>query len=222
MTFIVVLNSKCIFVPLLLKLCVMELFENLSMNDNLLPYDGEVLYHGILLDTNESERFFNELMQKVEWSHDKSIIYGKEIITKRKVAWYGSKAFEYTYSGTTKMALPWIEELLALKQLVELYTDSMYNSCLLNLYHSGEEGMSWHSDGEKDLVDNGSIACLSLGAQRRFDFKHKQSGDRKSFELANGSLIEMKGETQKHWLHRIAPTVKVTKPRISLTFRQMK
>ena len=201
---------------------MMELFENLSMNENLLPYDGEVLYHGILLDTNESERFFNELMQKVEWSHDKSIIYGKEIITKRKVAWYGSKVFEYTYSGTTKMALPWIEELLALKQLVELYTDSMYNSCLLNLYHSGEEGMSWHSDGEKDLVDNGSIACLSLGAQRRFDFKHKQSGDKKSFELANGSLIEMKGETQKHWLHQIPVTKKVSEPRISLTFRQMK
>ncbi|MBS7321313.1 MAG: alpha-ketoglutarate-dependent dioxygenase AlkB, partial [Myroides sp.] len=67
-----------------------------------------------------------------------------------------------------------------------------------------------------------SIACLSLGAQRRFDFKHKQSGDKKSFELANGSLIEMKGETQKHWLHQIPVTKKVSEPRISLTFRQMK
>src|SRR5690606_16931424 len=147
MTFIVVLNSKSMFVPLLLKLCVMESFENLSMNENLLPHDGDALYQEILLDANEWDGFFNELMKKVKWSDDKSIIYGKEIITKRKVAWYGSKAFEYTYSGTTKMALPWIEELLALKQLVELYTDSMYNSCLLNLYHSGEEGMSWHSDG---------------------------------------------------------------------------
>jgi len=200
----------------------MDLFTNNATTDNLLPYDGEVIYHGILLDTNEADHFFNALMQKIDWYHDKSVIYGKEITTKRKVAWYGSKDFSYTYSGYTRIATPWIEELLALKQLIELYTDSMYNSCLLNLYHSGEEGMAWHSDGEKDLVDNGSIACLSLGAQRRFDFKHKQSAEKKQFDLPNGSLIEMKGETQKHWLHRIAPTKKVTEPRISLTFRQMK
>ena len=199
----------------------MELFENLSMNENLLPYDGEVLYHGILLDTNESERFFNELMQKVEWSHDKSIIYGKEIITKRKVAWYGSKAFEYTYSGTTKMALPWIEELLALKQLVELYTDSMYNSCLLNLYHSGEEGMSWHSDGEKDLKENAAIGSLSLGAERKFSFKHKTSKETVSLVLDHGSLLVMKDLTQKFWLHRLPPTKKVHTPRVNLTFRRM-
>lgn len=200
----------------------MDLFSSPQSDQNLLPFDGEVIYHGILLDANESERFFNVLMEKIDWYNDRSVIYGKEIITKRKVAWYGSKDFSYTYSGFTRVAAPWIEELLTLKQLVELSTDSMYNSCLLNLYHSGEEGMAWHSDGEKDLVDNGSIACLSLGTQRRFDFKHKQSGDKKGFELANGSLIEMKGETQKHWLHRIAPTKKVTAPRISLTFRQMK
>jgi len=200
----------------------MDLFISPQSDQNLLPFNGEVIYHGILLDTSEAEHFFNVLMEKINWYNDKSVIYGKEIITKRKVAWYGSKDFSYTYSNYTRIATPWIEELLALKQLVELYTNSMYNSCLLNLYHSGEEGMAWHSDGEKDLVDNGSIACLSLGAQRRFDFKHKQSGEKRGFELVNGSLIEMKGETQKYWLHRIAPTKKVTEPRISLTFRQMK
>lgn len=200
----------------------MDLFNENTTNKNLLPKDGELMYHGILLNAEESERFFNALMEKIDWYNDKSIIYGKELTTKRKVAWYGSKAFEYTYSGTTKIASEWIDELLALKQLIELYTDSMYNSCLLNLYHSGEEGMAWHSDGEKDLAENGSIACLSLGAQRKFDFKHKITGEKKHFELPNGSLIEMLGETQKHWLHRIAPTVKVKEPRISLTFRQMK
>lgn len=200
----------------------MDLFTNSTNGENLLPKDGEVIYHGILLDATEATHFFNVLMQKIEWFHDKSVIYGKEITTKRKVAWYGSKDFSYTYSGTTKIASEWIEELLALKQLIELYTDSMYNSCLLNLYHSGAEGMAWHSDGEKDLVENGSIACLSIGAQRRFDFKHKSTGEKKHFDLPNGSLIEMLGDTQKHWLHRIATTVKVTEPRISLTFRQMK
>jgi len=205
----------------LCKNVTMDLFSDLSTDENLLPYDGEVVYHGILLDPKESEHFFNMLMQKIDWYNDKSIIYGKEITTKRKVAWYGSKDFSYTYSGFTRIAAPWIEELLVLKQLIELYTNSRYNSCLLNLYHNGDEGMNWHNDGEKDLIENGSIACLSLGAQRRLDFKHKHSAEKKSFDLPNGSLIEMKGITQKHWLHRIAPTKKVTQPRISLTFRQM-
>ena len=154
----------------------MDLFQ--PTDKNLLPYDGEVIYHGILLDPNESEQFFNALLQKIDWYNDKSIVFGKEVITKRKVAWYGSKDFSYTYSGVTRIAAPWIEELLALKQLIELYTDSMYNSCLLNLYHNGDEGVSWHSDGEKDLAENGSIACLSLGAQRRFDFRHKTTGEK--------------------------------------------
>jgi len=199
----------------------MDLFSNQLNIDNLLPYDGEVFYYGVLLNVIESKFFFDSLLQNMEWFHDKSIVYGKEITTKRKVAWYGSKDFCYTYSGTTKIALPWIEDLLILKQLVESYTNTTYNSCLLNLYHSGEEGMAWHSDSERELLKNGSIACLSLGAQRRFDFKHKQSAVKKNFELANGSLIEMKGDTQKYWLHRIAPTKKISEARISLTFRQM-
>lgn len=200
----------------------MELFSNLESNQNLLPYDGELYHYGILLDAFESEKFFNDLMQKIEWQNDRALIFGKVIETKRKVAWYGSREFSYSYSGVTRVALPWIEELLALKQLVELYTNSMYNSCLLNLYHNGEEGVGWHSDGEEDLLQNGSIASLSLGATRKFAFKHKQTFEKREFDLPNGTLIEMKGETQKHWLHQIATTKKVTTPRISLTFRQMK
>ncbi|HUH25470.1 MAG TPA: alpha-ketoglutarate-dependent dioxygenase AlkB, partial [Flavobacterium sp.] len=134
----------------------MDLFSNEPINENLLPVDGTVLYHGILLEPHEATHFYKQLLEKVAWTNDRAVIYGKEIVTKREVAWYGSQDFSYTYSGVTRRALPWFEELLALKQLIELYTDSMYNSCLLNLYHNGEEGMSWHSDGETDLIENGS------------------------------------------------------------------
>src|SRR5690606_40284895 len=94
-----------------------------------------------------------------------AIIFGKEIITKRKVAWYGDKPFEYTYSNTTKLALPWTKELLELKIKIETQTGETFNSCLLNLYHSGEEGMAWHSDAEKDLKKNGAIASLSFRSE---------------------------------------------------------
>ncbi len=120
---------------------------------------------------------------------------------------------------TTKQALSWTKELLELKNLCEQKSGETYNSCLLNLYHNGDEGMSWHSDGETDLKENGAIASLSLGAERKFAFKHKTSKETISIILANGSLLVMKDETQKYWLHRLPPTKQVHIPRINLTFR---
>jgi len=103
--------------------------------------------------------------------------------------------------------------------MVEDKTGETYNSCLLNLYHTGEEGMAWHSDAEKDLKKNGAIASLSLGAMRKFSFKHKQSKEIVSLDLQHGSLLVMKGATQRYWLHRLPPTKKVTELRVNLTFR---
>ena len=101
------------------------------------------------------------------------MIFGKKILTKRKVAWYGDDNYEYTYSNSTKKAIPWTPELLKLKALAVEKTGEEFNSCLLNLYHSGDEGMAYHSDGEKNLKKNGAIASLSFGAERKFSFKHK-------------------------------------------------
>jgi alkylated DNA repair dioxygenase AlkB len=87
------------------------------------------------------------------------------------------------------------------------------------LYHDGSEGMSWHSDGEKDLKKNGAIASMSFGAERKFALKHIETKKVVNIYLENGSLLVMKGITQSHWLHRLPPTTKVLTPRINLTFR---
>src|SRR5690606_26310789 len=99
------------------------------------------------------------------WRNDEAIIFGRKIITKRMVAWYGDKSYEYSYSNTTKYALPWTSELLELKKYAEQKTGETFNSCLLNLYHNGNEGMAWHSDAEKDLKKDGAIASVSFGAE---------------------------------------------------------
>ena len=143
-------------------------------------------------------------------SDRKYFIIDKRMITKRKVAWYAEQTFEYSYSNITKTALPFTKELLTLKELVEKETGETYNSCLLNLYHDGSEGMAWHSDGEKDLKKNGVIASLSFGAEKRFGFKHKQTKKTVYKVLEHGSLLVMKDETQTHWLHRLPPTKKST------------
>lgn len=198
----------------------MDLFSiSFNENLNLLPTDGIVNYYGIIFPKKEADYYLESLLRTLEWKNDEAVIFGKRIITKRKVAWYGDNGFEYTYSNTTKRAMPWSKELLELREVTEKRTGEKFNSCLLNLYHSGDEGMAWHSDGEKDLKENGAIGSLTFGAERKFSFKHKQSKEIVSINLEHGSLLVMKGSTQSYWLHRLPPTKLVTRPRVNLTFR---
>ena len=198
----------------------MELFDQIvDKHKNWLPYEGTVHYFGKILTMEKADFYLNKLLETIDWRNDEANIFGKKIITKRKVAWYGEKAFEYTYSNTTKLALPWTEELLELKELLEKETGETFNSCLLNLYHSGDEGMAWHSDAEPDLKKNGAIGSLSFGAERKFSFKNKKNKEKVELLLEHGSLLVMKEATQTFWLHRLPPTKKVNTARVNLTFR---
>jgi alkylated DNA repair dioxygenase AlkB len=189
---------------------------------NLLPHDGLVHYHPSFIPSSETDRYLRELTDEIPWKHDEVTMFGKTIITARKVAWFGNPGLDYAYSGKTKSPLPWSELLLELKMMTEEKTGHLFNSCLLNLYHDGSEGMSWHRDNESSIVRDSPITCLSFGAERRFHFKHVTTKERITLELAPGSLLLMAGETQTHWLHALPKTTRVSEPRISLTFRQMK
>lgn len=198
----------------------MQLFDiEADPQHNYLPYDGTVQYYGKVLTTELADAYFTKLMHNIVWENDQALIFGKLLTTKRKTAWYGDQAFEYTYSNINKYALPWIVELLQLKQRIEALSGETFNSCLLNLYHSGEEGMAWHSDAETDLKKDGAIASLSLGAERKFAFKHKQTKEKVELYLEHGSLLVMKDTTQSYWLHRLPPSKKVHGARMNLTFR---
>ncbi|WP_422362047.1 alpha-ketoglutarate-dependent dioxygenase AlkB family protein [Reichenbachiella sp.] len=200
----------------------LRLFEfEQNPTKNWLPYEGQVNYLGKVFEQSKADQMMNTLLTEICWESDKAVIFGKTIETKRKVAWYAEQPFSYRYSGITKVALPWTEQLQAIKEAVEQHTNESYNSCLLNLYHNGVEGMAWHSDGETELKKNGTIASVSFGAERKFSFKHKSTKERVDLLLEHGSLMVMKGVTQTHWLHRLPPTKKVSHPRVNLTFRQM-
>jgi alkylated DNA repair dioxygenase AlkB len=183
--------------------------------------DGRVDYYGKITTNVEANLYFEILLQNIVWKNDEAIILGKHIITKRKTAWYGDSDYLYTYSNTTRRALPWTSELRDLKQLVEKLTETKFNSCLLNLYHDGNEGLAWHSDDEKVLRRNGTIASLSFGAERKFSLKHKKTKQTISIILEHGSLLVMKDETQVYWLHSLPKTKKIVMPRINLTFREI-
>lgn len=188
---------------------------------NLLPADGFVQYYGPVVPWAEANDYLQALLDTINWENDVAIIHGQRIVTARKIAWHADKPFAYSYSNTTKIARPWTSELLELKNLVEKHTGERFNACLLNLYHNGSEGMSWHSDAETQLKRNGAIASLSFGAERNFSLRHKSSKQKASVVLQHGSLLVMKGKTQSFWQHRLPPATMVRGPRVNLTFRMM-
>ena len=188
---------------------------------NILPQDGVALYYDKIVNDDEVKQLYDALLNNIHWENERVIMFGKEIITKRKVAFFSDPSITYSYASKTKIGLPWTDSLLTIKNRVESITKESYNACLLNLYHNGEESMGWHSDNEKEIIANSSIASLSLGANRKFSFKHKLSKETVSIELEDGSLLEMKGSVQTHWWHALLKSKKVTDARINLTFRQM-
>ncbi|WP_411845400.1 alpha-ketoglutarate-dependent dioxygenase AlkB [Roseibacillus persicicus] len=186
-----------------------------------LPRDGEAIYYGKIVSGEEADGLLQTLLNEVLWRHDETVMFGKRIVTARQVAWYGDQDFDYTYSGHTHTALEWSAPLRQLKERVEEAAGASYNSCLLNLYQDGNQGMGWHRDNEKELGPQPSIASVSLGAERRFDFRHQESREKVSVVLEHGSLLVMQGTTQAHWQHQMPKTKKVTTPRVNLTFRRI-
>ena len=187
--------------------------------NNLLPKDGTVHYYRKIFTVEQSEIYYVKLLNEINWQHDVVKIFGKEIITKRKVAFLGDEGISYKYSGKTKIAEKWLQFILEIKSTVEQISGEKFNACLLNYYHNGSEAMSWHSDNEKEILKHSAIASLSFGAERKFGFKHNFSKEEISLMLENGSLLIMKDETQIYWKHKLYTNAKITEPRINLTFR---
>lgn len=188
---------------------------------NIINQDGKAHYFGIITNVDQNIKYYNELLNNITWKNENLVMFGKEITTKRKVAFHADNSIQYTYSNKTKKGVAWTPLLRELKEMVSSHTGSSYNACLLNLYHDGNEGMGWHSDDEKEIVPNSSIASLSLGAERKFAIKHKISKETHSIVLENGSLLEMSGSFQQNWLHSLPKSKNIFTPRINLTFRQM-
>lgn len=186
---------------------------------NLLPYDGLVEDYGVILSEAEADYYLHTFLQALAWQHDEVRIFGKYHRTARQVAWYADAAYSYVYSGMSKQAEMWQPDLLLLKQRIEHLVGHPFNSCLANLYADGSQAMGWHSDNENTLGQQPVIASLSLGATRKFRFKHQQKQSTIDCMLQHGQLLVMRGTTQQYWKHCISQSKRVVEPRINLTFR---
>jgi alkylated DNA repair dioxygenase AlkB len=188
----------------------------------ILEKDGRVEYMPGFFNEDQSTLLFDQLLQSLDWQADQIMMFGKMITTKRKVVWVGDSDCSYTYSGVKKNPQTWTPELLQIKVSLEKLAGCVFNSCLLNLYHSGEEGMGWHSDAEKELDPKSPIASVSLGSSRKFAFRHKIDKTKANIILENGSVLMMHPPTQEYWSHSLVTTKLATPARINLTFRSIK
>ena len=198
-----------------------QLFEKTQApsHHNLLSKDGCAYYYPEVIDEVSSKQLFDKLIESFDWQPDQIYLFGKKVTTQRKVAWVGDANCSYTYSGIKKQPQLWTSELLLIKTQMEEIAQWKFNSCLLNLYHNGNEGMGWHSDNETELDSTAPIASLSLGATRKFAFKHKLDKSVSSLFLENGSVLIMQSPTQEFWNHSLPKTKRPLPARMNLTFR---
>jgi len=185
--------------------------------------NAELVYIPNFFTTAEADRYFKILMTTIAWQQDNINVFGKTYAQPRLTALYAANQQPYSYSNIIMHPKPFTPELLEIQARVARELAHPFTSVLLNLYRDGADSNGWHADNEKELGQNPTIASLSFGAERPFHFKHRElKEERHKLILEHGSLLVMRGEMQKHWLHQIAKTTKVIGSRINLTFRTLK
>ena len=162
-------------------------------------------------------------IREIPWRSESVTIWGKQHLQPRLIAWYGDDGKSYKYSGTRFHPLPWSPMLQWLREVVERKSNALFNSVLLNYYRDHNDSMGFHSDDEKELGSQPTIASLSFGEKRTLLFKNKtqEAMPVVRLTLESGSLLVMRGDTQKNWKHGIAKEQRPVGPRVNLTFRKI-
>jgi alkylated DNA repair dioxygenase AlkB len=193
---------------------------SVAMNqNNVLPCDG-LAY---VIDDTKAEFEWPEitacLAETIPWRIETARLFGRDMSVPRMMAWFGDT--DYMYSGIRHRAAPFPAVVERLRKRAEAISGRSYNAVLLNLYRNGSDSVGWHSDHEAGLGDLPTIASLSLGATRRFQFRHRRTKETITLELSEGLWLVMAGETQRFWVHQVPKTAAAVERRINLTFRCM-
>lgn len=188
--------------------------------ENLLPFDGLVYYYPEFFTREESDQFFEQLKEEVDWKQEPIKLFGKELMQPRLTAWYGEGDKPYSYSGIRMQPLPWTGTMQQIKERIEKVSGVHFTSALLNYYRNQQDSMGWHRDNEKELGAEPVIGSVSFGETREFQFRHYYRKDiRRSLLLTHGSFLLMAGSTQEHWEHAVPKRSRNLGGRINLTFR---
>nr|WIL03823.1 alkylated DNA repair protein [Cedratvirus plubellavi] len=184
----------------------------------------------VLIQTEKSrlivvEEYTNDIYDEVKTLlvDKQPIIYimGKECRQRRDVGFYSNQSKGYKYSGAFMASRPLTPFLADLLEQVNQSLQTNFNGILVNIYRSGEDYLSAHSDNEDALdKERRMVAGLAYGATRKFRIRNKET--RKiilDIEQEPGTLIVMEGDFQTEFLHEIPVQKRIKEERISLTFR---
>ena len=185
--------------------------------------DAEIYYSPRVDLGADPDAILEELIEEIPWRTDVINLMGKQYQQPRLTAWFGDAGAHYTYSGLSLEPSPWTDLLSTLRSRVEALAEASFNSVLLNYYRDHRDSMGMHSDDERELGKNPTIASVSLGERRTLVFKHRFRKELKPIHLMleSGSLLLMKGATQHHWKHGISKLSQPCGPRVNLTFRRI-
>ncbi|ONK79356.1 uncharacterized protein A4U43_C01F5530 [Asparagus officinalis] len=207
---------------------------------------SEVIYVPRFVPSDQAWGWFEYLDKEIPWTRPLIHVFGRTCLQPRDTCYVASEGLsELKYSGYQPQAYSWddypvLKDILAMVH--EAVSGSKFNSLLLNRYKNGADYVAWHSDDEKLYGLTPEIASLSFGCEREFQLRRKpiktQQGnkgpeqpavkrpksshqDQHSFSLKHGSLLVMKGYTQRDWVHSVPKRAKASTGRINLTFRHV-
>ena len=196
-------------------------------NQQSFPFGGEILFgdgsailYPEFLESSRADEILDEIISTNNWEQQTLLMYGKMVEEPRLSTWH-SDGQTYSYSGKTRIAQPWTETLRTLREQCEIHTSHTFNGVLVNFYRDGNDHLGWHSDDELVNGPEPLIASISLGAERRFDMRHRETGDIASTMLSHGSLLVMSGLSQRFWDHRVPKAPRLSDSRVNLTFRRL-
>jgi alkylated DNA repair dioxygenase AlkB len=176
------------------------------------------------LSPAEADAALRALLDEVPWEEHSITIFGKTVAEPRLSTWMGDPDAVYAYSGRTRRPAPWTPAAGALRERVGEAAGQRFNAALLNRYRDGRDAMGFHSDDEPELGPEPCIASLSLGATRTFVLRPRaKKGTTAPLRIAltHGSLLVMRGGTQRHWVHGVPREARVEGTRVNLTFRRI-
>jgi alkylated DNA repair dioxygenase AlkB len=192
-----------------------------SERQEVLPFDGSALLIPRFLEPTQTAQLFQQIMDETPWEMPEMVMFGKKYSQAGLSTWFTDTAVSYVYSGITRTPHAMTPVLHDVMGRCALASGAEYNSVLVNLYRDGNDSVSWHSDNEEINGSEPTIASVSIGATRRFDLRHRESGKTVRVDLEDGSLLVMSGLSQHCWVHQIAKTKTKVGPRINLTFRRV-
>ncbi|KAK3132209.1 hypothetical protein QOZ80_6AG0517540 [Eleusine coracana subsp. coracana] len=206
---------------------------------------SEVLHIPRLAARETAWEWFDCLEKTIPWARPDIRVFGRTAAQPRDTCYVADKGLtELKYSGHQPHAHSW-DEFPVLKDILkavhEALPGSYFNSLLLNRYKNGSDYVSWHADDEPLYGPTPEIASVTLGCERDFLLRKKPTksqvangageGARKrlkitpqqqySFLLKHGSLLVMRGFTQRDWQHSVPKRAKASSPRVNLTFRRV-